>query len=137
MMGSWCSCLKKIGLTRKVHLACSKSSRGFVNFPKSTRSGLEEVCVSDNRRFAAVSCSCCCESLVTSTGSLFSFFFFFSFWLCASLVSRLAPDIMLLQRLGVIGINLILIYSLYRKKYRWAIKYFDLEFHIFTLYITP
>jgi hypothetical protein len=25
-----------------------------VNFPKSTRSGLEEVCVSDNRRFAAV-----------------------------------------------------------------------------------
>jgi hypothetical protein len=31
-------------------------------------------------------------------------------------VFRLAPDIMLLQRLGVTGIILILIYSLYRKK---------------------
>jgi hypothetical protein len=47
----------------------------------------------------------------------FSFFFLLLlfFRLCASLISRLALDIILLQRLGVIGIILILIYSLYRK----------------------
>jgi hypothetical protein len=61
--------------------------------------------------------SCCCGSLVTLTETLFSFpFSFFVFWLCASVMSRLAPDILLLQRLGVICIFLILIYSLYRKK---------------------
>jgi hypothetical protein len=53
--------------------------------------------------------------LIASTGTLFSFFFCL-FWLCASLISRLALDIMLLQRLDVIGIILILIYFLYRKK---------------------
>ena len=45
--------------------------------------------------------------------------FFFSsyfFWLCASMMSRLALDIMLLQRLGVIGIILILIYYPLSKK---------------------
>ena len=44
------------------------------------------------------------------------FFVFSSYQLCASLMSRLVLDIMLLQRLGVIGIVLILIYSLYQKK---------------------
>ena len=38
------------------------------------------------------------------------------FWLCASVMSRLALDIMLLQRQDVIGIILILIYSICRKK---------------------
>jgi hypothetical protein len=48
---------------------------------------------------------------------LFSFpFSFFVFWLCASVMSRLAPDIWLLQRLSVICIFSILIYFLYRKK---------------------
>ena len=42
-------------------------------------------------------------------------FVFSSYLLCASLMSRLVFDIMLLQRLGVIGIYLILIYSLYQK----------------------
>jgi hypothetical protein len=41
-----------------------------------------------------------------------SFFFVFFFWLCASLISRFSQDIKLLQRLGVIGIILVLIYSL-------------------------
>jgi hypothetical protein len=49
-----------------------------------------------------------------STGSMFIFILFF--WLCAFLMSRLALDIMLLQRLGVFGIILVLIYSLYQKK---------------------
>jgi hypothetical protein len=43
-------------------------------------------------------------------------FFSFVYRLCASLMSRLVPVIMLLQRPGVIGILLILIYSLYRKE---------------------
>ena len=38
------------------------------------------------------------------------------FWLCASVMSRLALDIILLQRLGVIGIILKLIYSPLLKK---------------------
>jgi hypothetical protein len=58
-------------------------------------------------------CNCCCKSLFVSVGSLF--FFSFVFRLCASLMSRLALDIILLQRLGVFGI-MILIYSLYQKK---------------------
>jgi hypothetical protein len=45
------------------------------------------------------------------------FLLFLFFGLCASLISRLTLDIMLLQRLGVIGIILILIYSLYLKKH--------------------
>jgi hypothetical protein len=45
------------------------------------------------------------------------FLLFIFFWLCASLMSRLTLDIMLLQRLGVIGIILILIYSFYLKKF--------------------
>jgi hypothetical protein len=58
--------------------------------------------------------SCCCESLLASAGFflLLSFSFIF-FRLYASLMSRLALDIMLLQRLNIIGIILILIYSLY------------------------
>ena len=39
-----------------------------------------------------------------------------TFWLCASLMSRVVLDISLLQRLGVIGIFFILIYSLYKVK---------------------
>jgi hypothetical protein len=47
---------------------------------------------------------------------LFSFpFSFFVFWLCAFMMSKLAPDILLLQKLDVISIFLILIYFLYRK----------------------
>ena len=51
------------------------------------------------------------------------FFFLFVFWLCASVMSRLALDIILLQRLGVIGIILILIYFLYRKKMKMGYIY--------------
>jgi hypothetical protein len=47
-------------------------------------------------------------------GLFFPFFFFFG--LCASLISRFALDVMLLQRLDVFSIILVLIYSLYRKK---------------------
>jgi hypothetical protein len=47
----------------------------------------------------------------------FSFLFLFSFfWLCATLMPWLVIDIMLLQRLDVIGMFLILIYYLYQKK---------------------
>jgi hypothetical protein len=49
-------------------------------------------------------------------GGVFILFYYFIFWLCASLMSRFILDIMLLQRLGVCGIILILINSLYRKK---------------------
>jgi hypothetical protein len=62
----------------------------------------------------------CCALVVASLrlfrGDFVFFFVLLFFWLCASLMSRLAQDIMLLQRLGVIGIILVLIYSLYRKK---------------------
>jgi hypothetical protein len=44
-------------------------------------------------------------------------YFLFFIRLCASLMSRLILDIMLLQRLDVFGIILVLIYSLYQKKY--------------------
>jgi hypothetical protein len=49
-------------------------------------------------------------------GRFFSISPLFFFWLCAYLMSRLALDIMLLQRLGVIDIFMVLIYSLYQKK---------------------
>jgi hypothetical protein len=59
---------------------------------------------------------------------VFFSFSFFVFWLCASVMSRLALDILLLQRLSVICIFLILIYSLYRKNMgRFG------EVHIFSL----
>ena len=51
-------------------------------------------------------------SLIFSVGV---FLFFFFVWLCASLMSWLDLDIMLLQRLGVID-SFILIYSLYLNK---------------------
>jgi hypothetical protein len=57
--------------------------------------------------------SCCCESRITWAGIfsfLFSCCFYLSFWLCTSLVSL---DITLMQRPSVIGILLILIYSIY------------------------
>jgi hypothetical protein len=44
------------------------------------------------------------------------FSFSFSLSLCASLMSRLALNIMLLQRLGIFCIVLILIYFLYQKR---------------------
>jgi hypothetical protein len=44
------------------------------------------------------------------------FLYFYLFWLCVSLIYRLDLDIILLQRPGVIGIILILIYFLYKKK---------------------
>ena len=50
-------------------------------------------------------------SLISSAG----FVHLFLFWLCASLMSGLDLDVMLLQRPGVID-SLILIYSLYLKK---------------------
>jgi hypothetical protein len=46
----------------------------------------------------------------------FIFLSFSRFWLCVSLGSRLACDIILLQRQGVNDNFLILIYSLYQKK---------------------
>jgi hypothetical protein len=49
-------------------------------------------------------------------GSFFYFYSYFLFWLCTFLISRLALDTKLLQRLGVIDIILILIYYFYRKK---------------------
>jgi hypothetical protein len=50
-------------------------------------------------------------------GLLLSFSFLFMFFrLCASLISKLDLDIMLLQRLIVIDILLVLIYFVYRKK---------------------
>jgi hypothetical protein len=106
-----------------------KSSRELVKFPGNNCSRSVEVCMLDNWYFAIVFSSatgggntsnldvittvvvCCCESLIVSTGSFFLFF-----WLCTSLMSRLIQDIMLLQRLGVSGIILVLIYSLYQKK---------------------
>jgi uncharacterized membrane protein len=48
-------------------------------------------------------------------GFLFSVFLFFHFWLCVSLMSTLALDILLLQSLGVFSIILILIYSFIKK----------------------
>jgi hypothetical protein len=51
------------------------------------------------------------ESLVVSTGFLFSYFSLFC-GLCASLMSRFSLVITLLHRLGVINIILILIYSI-------------------------
>ena len=57
---------------------------------------------------------CCCDCFFTPTGSLFYFSLFFIFSsLCASWMSF---DILLVQRLGVIGIFAILICSLYKKK---------------------
>lgn len=56
--------------------------------------------------------SCC----FTDQFVYFCCFMFFFFWLRASLMSRLASNIMLLQRRGVIDIRLILIYSHYRKE---------------------
>jgi hypothetical protein len=50
-------------------------------------------------------------------------FFSFVYRLCASLMSRLVLVIMLLQRPGVIGILLILIYSLYRKNMHFGSYY--------------
>jgi hypothetical protein len=47
---------------------------------------------------------------------LFYFILFSLFWPCASLMSRLALHIILLQRLNVIDIIVILIYFLYRKR---------------------
>jgi hypothetical protein len=48
-------------------------------------------------------------------GGTFCFLFFY-FWLCVSLISKLASDIILLQRLSVIGIILVLIYIPFIKK---------------------
>jgi hypothetical protein len=57
----------------------------------------------------------CCKWFVTMMGLCFHFLFLFLFfsWLCASVMSL---DILLVQRLGVIGIFEILIYSLYQQK---------------------
>jgi hypothetical protein len=49
-------------------------------------------------------------------GLYFHFFLFFYFLVIASLISRLAPDIMFLQILSVTGIILVLIYSFYQRK---------------------
>jgi hypothetical protein len=52
-------------------------------------------------------------SLCIFRRGLFFFLFFFFFRLCASLISRFALDVILLQRLSVFSIILVLIYSLY------------------------
>jgi hypothetical protein len=53
--------------------------------------------------------------LAAASGRLLWQGLFFSFWLCASLMPQQVIGGMLVQRLGVIGIFLILIYSLYQK----------------------
>lgn len=68
-------------------------------------------------------CSCCCCNRWSLWQGLFLSSSFF--WLCASLMSWLALDIMLLLRLGVIGISLILISSLYRKKVNGSLWFLD------------
>jgi hypothetical protein len=74
-------------------------------------------------------CSCCHESLIALAGVLCFFIFFL--WLCASLMSRPVLGISLLQRLGVIDILLILIYSLYKKKALHVKQYMTLAAFLF------
>jgi hypothetical protein len=62
--------------------------------------------------------------MVTLTGTLFFLFLWF-FRLCTSLMSKFIRDIMFLQRLGVIGIFLIVIYFLYWKKHTYTLPIYD------------
>jgi hypothetical protein len=74
-------------------------------------------------------CFCCCKSLFTSAGTLFSFFFLF-FLGCVHPISIYisTPDIMLVHNLDIIDIFMILIYFLYKKNQpcipRYHLPYF-------------
>jgi hypothetical protein len=55
--------------------------------------------------------SCCFELLIASKGLLFIFLLLLFFWMCASLISTFAPDIILFHSLGITGIILVITYS--------------------------
>jgi hypothetical protein len=67
-------------------------------------------------RGVVITCGAIAAASLWLIDGVFVLLLFIYFWLCASLMSRLVLVIMLLQRLGVIYIILVLIYSHYQKK---------------------